>query len=394
MKIAYLLVFIFLAKQSFSQSNDPPNIFIITTDGFRWQEIFNGADSVIINNPRYVKDTTALKQLYWDNEINIRRRLLMPFVWNMIEKKGSLYGNRNYANKVAVTNLYRFSYAGYSEILTGYADPSIIANNKYRNTNNNLLEFLNNQPGYVNKVAAFASWNLFEYILNKQQGNIYLNNGYQNLLHDSLTGNEILLNAVQQVSVNNLQSTRNDMLTFVAAKEYIQTRHPKVVFIGFGETDEFAHNGNYDEYLQSAHLFDEYLAQLWYLVNKDPFYKNNTSFIITTDHGRGERSNTWVRHGMFTAGSSNTWLMTLGPVFETKGEVKARGEIFNDQLAQTIARLLGYNFTALHPVADPASLSANEKANVSISNNFPPKKLYQNKTPILDKRRFVLFPKD
>ncbi|MEP7254844.1 MAG: hypothetical protein ABI666_03655 [Ferruginibacter sp.] len=358
MKNVLLLAFLCLANQSFSQPGNSPNIFIITTDGFRWQEIFNGADSITINNPRYAKDTAALKELYWDDEINKRRRLLMPFVWTTLEKKGSLYGNRNYANKVSVANPYRFSYAGYNEIFTGYADRAVITNSKNWNTNDNILEFLNTQPGYKNKVAAFASWNLFEYILNKQKGNIFLNNGYQNLTHDSLTNNEILFNAVQQNAVDNLQSTRNDMLTYVAAKEYIQTRHPKVVFIGFGETDEYAHSGEYDGYLQSAHLFDEYLAQLWYLVNKDPFYKNNTSFIITTDHGRGGKSSTWVKHGMFTAGSSDTWLMTLGPVFESKGEVKIKDEIFNEQLAQTIAGLLGYTFTSLHPVADPVSLSA------------------------------------
>ncbi len=361
MKIASLLALFFFTNQSFSQTVSASNIFIITTDGFRWQEIFNGADPGIINNPRYVKDTALLKQMFWADDVNERRKILMPFVWNTLAKNGSLYGNRRYANKVSVANPYRFSYAGYNEILTGYPDPEINTNEKKWNINDNILEFLNDQPAYKNKVAAFASWNLFDYILNGKQAGIYLNSGYQELVNDSMTGNAVLLNAIQQMSVNNLHSTRNDMLTFVAAKEYIQARHPKVVFISFGETDEYAHSGDYDEYLQKAHLFDEYLAQLWYLINKDPFYKNKTSLIITTDHGRGERSNNWVRHGLFTAGSSDSWLMTIGPLFEPNGEVKIRSEIFNDQLAQTIAGLLGYHFTTPHPVADPVSLSVNKK---------------------------------
>lgn len=361
MKIVTSFLFCFFVSISFAQPNtSAPNIFIITTDGFRWNEVFNGADSLLINNPAYVKDTTLLNQMYWDNDVNERRKMLMPFVWKTIEKKGSLYGNRNYNNKVSVANPYRFSYAGYNEILTGFADPAIIANSKKWNTNENLLEFLNNQPAYKNQVAAFTSWNLFEYILNKKQASIYLNSGYQTITHDSLSNTELLTNAVQANAVNNLQSTRNDMLTFVAAKEYIQNKHPKVVYISFGETDEYAHGGNYDGYLQSAHLFDEYLAQLWYLVNKDPFYKNNTSFIITTDHGRGQKPTSWVRHGLFTPGSSNTWLMTIGPAFTRKGELKSKSEIFNDQLAQTVAGILGYQFNPLHPVNDPVSMSANK----------------------------------
>lgn len=120
MKILPLFVILFFSNHTYPQSNQSaPNIFIITTDGFRWQEIFNGADSMLINNPIFVKDTALLKEIYWDNDMKERRKLLMLFVWKTIEKKGSLYGNRNYNNNVSVTNAYRFSYAGYNEILTG-----------------------------------------------------------------------------------------------------------------------------------------------------------------------------------------------------------------------------------------------------------------------------------
>jgi bisphosphoglycerate-independent phosphoglycerate mutase (AlkP superfamily) len=276
-------------------------------------------------------------------------------------KQGSMYGNRNYDNKVSVANPYRFSYAGYNEIYTGYADPAVIANRKKMNRNDNVLEFFDEQPAYKNQVAAFASWNLFEYIFNKEQTHFYLNSGYQNIRHDSLTETETLVNGVQQYAVNNTASTRNDMLTFVTAKEYIQARHPKIVYIGFGETDEYAHSGKYDDYLQSAQLFDTYIAQLWYLVNNDPFYKNNTSFIITTDHGRGQRPTTWKRHDMFTAGSNNSWLITWGNELAARGEVKSNEEFFNEQFAQTIAHLLGYNFTATHPVAAAITTLSNQE---------------------------------
>jgi Metalloenzyme superfamily len=349
----FFAAFIFFTTFCVGQNKPKQNIFIISTDGFRWQELFNGADSVLINNTRFVKDTGVLKQLYWNDNSDERRKLLMPFIWNTLVKKGTLYGNRKYNSKVSVANAFKISYAGYNEIFTGFVDNTIITNSKKYNKNQNLLQFLNEQPDYKNSVAAFASWNLFEYIFNKNHSSIYLNSGYQTITHDSLTDNEILANGVQQYAVNNTVATRNDMLTFVTAKEYIKTQHPKVVYIGFGETDEYAHSGNYDEYLQSAHLFDEYIAQLWYLVNKDSFYKNNTSFIITTDHGRGKNAKSWVRHGLFTLGSSETWLMTLGNAFEPQGEIKNNKEIFNKQFAQTIAQLLGYNFTASHPVAQP-----------------------------------------
>src|SRR5882724_11896031 len=59
------------------------NIFIITTDGFRWQEVFTGADSLLISNSEYVQDTTLAKELYWDDSPAARRKKLMPFFWNV-----------------------------------------------------------------------------------------------------------------------------------------------------------------------------------------------------------------------------------------------------------------------------------------------------------------------
>src|ERR1700712_2774523 len=130
------------------------NIFIITTDGFRWQEVFTGADSLLINNKKYTADTSLAKDMYWDASPGLRRKKLMPFFWNVIAKKGQLYGNRLLNNKVNMKNLYKISYPGYNEILTGYADWHFIPNTPVNNGNINILEYLNQQPAYKGKVAA------------------------------------------------------------------------------------------------------------------------------------------------------------------------------------------------------------------------------------------------
>ncbi len=353
-KRSIFIFFLLISFQLFSQPTVAPNIIIVTTDGFRWKEVFEGADASILSNEKYVKDTALLRQLYWDEKLTDRRKLLMPFVWNIIEKQGAIYGNKHFGNEVSIANPYKFSYAGYNELFTGYADRAVITNKARYNKNQTILDFINEQPAYNNNVAAFASWKLFDYIFNKPSTGIFLNSGYHAIQHDSLTVTEKLINGIQEDLFDSIISTRNDMLTFVAAKDYMKTQHPKVLYIAFGETDEYAHHGNYDGYLQSANAVDSYLSQLWYLVNSDPFYKNNTNLIVTTDHGRGDGKNSWTRHDMFTNGSSNTWLMTLGPQFEIKGEVKTRTEINTEQIPQTIAQILGFNFISNHPVGDQA----------------------------------------
>jgi phosphopentomutase/2,3-bisphosphoglycerate-independent phosphoglycerate mutase family metalloenzyme len=283
----YLLITsVFLAKLCFSQPQQCENIFIITTDGLRWQEIFNGADSAILFNSNYVKDGSAASYLYWNTDPKQRRKMLMPFLWNYVAVKGQLLGNRNYENYVSVANPYSFSYPGYNELLTGYADRSIMKNRAKNNHNSNLLGYLSTLPKYKNSVAFFGSWKLFSYIVNGTKNKIPLNCGYDEAAGDSLSVAETAVNYLQQE--NNVQPTRNDMLTFTLASEYIKRKHPRIAYIGFGETDEFAHRGEYDNYLEQINQFDKFLARLWALVQEDEFYKNKTTLFITTDHGRGK----------------------------------------------------------------------------------------------------------
>lgn len=342
----------------------PENIIIITTDGFRWQELFRGADPSICFNEKYVKDTALLSSLYWAPSPQERRKKLMPFTWNFIASKGQIWGNRDLDNKVSVANPYRFSYAGYNELLTGYADPSIMTNKARKNVNKNLLGFLNQQQEFRNAVACFGSWMLFADILHGMPGGIPLNCGYQAATGDSLTLTERSVNYLQSLQQDALP-VRSDLLTFSLATEYIRKKHPRVVYIGFGETDEYAHHGEYDNYLHQANQFDKFLCDLWTILQRDNFYKGKTTLFITTDHGRGRNPGQWPVHGPFTGGSQETWMMQIGPGIAPLGEMKMDTEIFSEEFAQTIARYLGQYFTAAHPVAGPsfALLNPEQKIN-------------------------------
>ena len=356
MKILYAALLLLASKQSCSQinNNSSPNIFIITTDGFRWQELFTGADSSLLFDKNYVTDTATLRYMYWSNDPGERRKLLMPFLWNYIAVQGQLWGNRQYDNNVSVANPYRLSYAGYNELLTGYADRSVITNKAKNDRNSNVLGYLNSLPKYKNSVAFFGSWKLFSYIVNGTKNKIPLNCGYMAAEDDPLSVTEQAVNYLQCTSENNEHPTRNDMLTFTLATEYIRKKHPHIVYIGFGETDEFAHHGQYDNYLNQANQFDKFLAQLWALIQQDDFYKNRTTLFITTDHGRGRKPDKWTTHGPFTGGSDETWMVQLGPGIAALGEVKDKADHTTEQFAQTIAAHLGEIFTATHPIAEPA----------------------------------------
>lgn len=322
------------------------HLFVITIDGFRWQEVFTGADASLVANEEYVRDTALMRSLYWDSSAELRRKKLLPFFWSTIAEKGRLYGNRVWGNKVNVRNWYKISYPGYNEIFTGHTDafssPNLAINNKHVN----VLEYLNTSDEYKGKVAVFTSWNVFPYILNESRSGLPVNSGYEKL-NEGRDPEAQLIDSVQ--GTMRPGKTRHDMLTYLTAREYIGEHHPSVLFLGFGETDECAHSGRYDLYLQQATDLDRMISDLWYYVQTDPYYKDSTTFLITTDHGRGWKPNKWTTHGFWAEGSGDIWMAVLGPDIRPEGELRSKGQVYQKQIAATIASLLGDPAAPGHP---------------------------------------------
>jgi len=157
-----LILIIFISIEGKAQNLKTENLFLVTIDGLRWQELYTGADDSLITNTKFVQDTLELKQLFWADDPNERRDRLFPFFWSVIAHEGQIYGNRNYGNFVNLSNSILYSYAGYSEILCGFPDDENIKNNERKNNpNKTVLEFLNNNDQFKGKVAAFGSWDVF-----------------------------------------------------------------------------------------------------------------------------------------------------------------------------------------------------------------------------------------
>jgi bisphosphoglycerate-independent phosphoglycerate mutase (AlkP superfamily) len=226
-----------------------------------------------------------------------------------------------------------------------------------------VLEYLNRQDVFRGKVVAFSSWNILPFIFNEARCGFSVNSGNETL--DDKDEQSLMINAVQQNEPEK-SHTRNDQLTYLSAKEYIIQHHPKALFLGLGETDEFAHQGRYDMYLQKAEAFDKMIADLWYFIQTDPFYKNNTSLIITTDHGRGKQGASWRSHGFWVRGSGEIWLAMMGPDIAASGEMDNNQQLWQKQIASTVALLVGEHFEAEHSIGEPV----NFPLSVNLNNNL------------------------
>lgn len=350
-KFIISLLLLFINTYAFSQTKKTENIVVVTLDGMRWQEVFGGADSSLLNNTSYTRDVEDISKKFWDKEANERRKKLFPFLWSVVESQGQLYGNRWKGNFINNSNPYWFSYPGYNEIFTGYPDIAVNSNDKIYNKNENVLEFINKQKNYNGKVAAFTTWDVFPYILNEPRSKIYVNADVDslNFKNDRLK----LIDDLQFLTTKPI-GVRPDVITYLAAREYLKAYKPKALYIAFDETDDFAHGGMYDQYLGSAHAQDRMIEDLWKNIQSMPEYKNKTTLIITCDHGRGDKNkDQWKDHGQKVEDANQIWLAVIGPDSKHLGELANGDQLYQKQIAATISSLLGLQFKPAHPVAEP-----------------------------------------
>jgi len=326
------------------------NVFLIISDGLRWQEVFSGAEADLMTRANGgVPNTNALRAQFWRETPESRREALLPFFWNRIASQGQLFGNQIKGSVVKVTNGRNFSYPGYNEIITGAADPRIDSNNKVPNPNVSVFEWLNSRPNLRGHVAVFGTWDVFPSIFNVERSRLPIWPGWDSRLKRFEIPPPDYLAQLRQDTTPMWEGVTYDSFLFHAAVDYIKRKQPRLLFIGFGETDEWAHAGRYDQYLTAAHHVDDFLRRLWTMIQVMPCYRDKTTFIVTADHGRGTGPSDWKSHGEKVAGSEGDWIAVIGPDTPPRGERTQTEGPSQSQIAATIAALLGQDYHAAFP---------------------------------------------
>jgi len=277
-----------LSLELFAQSKTTKtqHVVLVTLDGLRWQELFRGADSLLVDDTGMVVKAGSLLADFW------------------------------------------------------HADPLV----RRPNPNKTFLEHLNERPAYRNKVMAFGGWDVFPFIINETRSGIPVNSGFVPAKGNPLTESEKLLNRLQQEIRGPWESVRLDPFTHHYALEALRVQKPSILYLAYGETDDWAHDGKYDEYLKSAKQTDAYLKEIWETLQADPHYRGKTTMLITVDHGRGTTKDSWKSHGADVPGAGQVWLIAIGPDTPALGEIKQEGQWHSAMLPRTIFQLLGLDY--------------------------------------------------
>jgi hypothetical protein len=346
-----MVLWVLVLHTGFSQTvTQNKKVIVITTDGLRWEDVFDGLDTAILSIKSFQHGdsiTTAMK--FGGSTFEEKRKKLMPFFWSTIVEKGQIHGNRNKGSFVDNSNPYWFSYPGYSEILTGQVDTAINSNEYKPNPNTNFFEYLNTLPFYKNKVIAFGAWDAFKRILNDKRSGFPVING--NHVDSTLIIDPQMKLIADMISESYEPFGKDETLdVFIKyqALHYLKTKKPNAMYISFGETDELAHAGNYPEYLKAANRFDAFLKEVYNFINTDPDYKGKTVILITTDHGRGDLiKKQWTSHGQKISDSHQIWYALIGSGVEGLGEISKNEQVFQKELIHIVSKLINVNFESV-----------------------------------------------
>lgn len=342
-----------------AQGYKTQNIILVTADGLRWQDVFRGADPEFLNGTALgMKNAADVRDRFSGATAQERRAKLMPFLWSHVAQKGVLFGNRDLGSEVNIRNRHRFSYPGYSEILTGRPqDEAVKSNENKPNPTPTVLEIARESLKLSReKVALFGSWDVFSGIGAHAPGSVFINAGYAPLQLSAKSEKLQYLDSLQADLLTPWNSVRHDYLTFEMALEYLRTRKPRVMHVALGETDDWAHDQRYDRYLQMAHYLDQSLRRLWEAVEADPAYRGRTTILVTVDHGRGSTAAEFPKHGDKIEGAQHIWLAAFGPDTPAVGEANNAPVLTQSDVAPTMLELLGIDYRKLTDVqGKPAS---------------------------------------
>jgi hypothetical protein len=292
------------------------NVILITLDGVRWQDLFRGADPMLVTD-----DETRARFV----DVPNRAAALAPFLQSFAQS-GTLIGNRDANSCARVANRYWFSYPGYAEILAGRPNPRVRYNEAIPNDDITVLERLARRPDFTGEVRVFAAWDAVPAIVNAERSGI-------------------------PVFTAPSKDLPQDGHVIAAVREAFADP-PRVTWVALGDPDSYAHAGDYPNYLRAIARADAFIQELWQGIEADPTLAGHTTLIVTTDHGRGvSERNRWRGHGsgywrwlivpgLRREGSDQTWIAARGPGV-TPGAYTQTECATNGQVAATLLQSVG-----------------------------------------------------
>jgi hypothetical protein len=139
-----------------------------------------------------------------------------------------------------------------------------------------------------------------------------------------------------------LKNPRGDrLLTELAVKAMAELR-PRLMMVNFQDPD-YVHWGNASHYTRAISIIDKGLERIVDFADNDPFYRDNTIFVVVPDCGRDTNGlmNLPFQHHFNSKSAHEIWALFFGKGI-AKNRVLKRA-VDQTSVASTIAALMGFH---------------------------------------------------
>jgi hypothetical protein len=301
-------------------------VVLITLDGVRAEDVFDGADPAL----RPDSDVGKLR----------RPEAVMPRTHRLVAARGVALGaQRSGCGAVHTASGANVSLPGYLEIFTGRRT-RCRDNNCERTTSPTVLdEAVHNG---LAPVASIGSWEILDRAVTNGSMPMLVAEGTQRWPEPRPAVGDPL---AQLVAIGERSDAypghgryRPDTKTIAIALEYLRTARPAVLHVGLGDADEYGHRNDYPSYLAAIGEADAFIGQVADTLEGMGELGARTTVIVTTDHGRNRD---FQHHGANSNTSARTFVIAFGEHVAARGVACPSHEITLADIAPTIRMLTG-----------------------------------------------------
>ncbi|MCS6900538.1 MAG: alkaline phosphatase family protein [Polyangiaceae bacterium] len=322
-----------LAPTSTTAPREPPqtrSVVLVVLDGVRWQEIFLGTDRA------------QLRKIGASSTDALSAEQLLPNLYRLISR-GFALGAPGHGAPISASGPYFISMPGYREIFSGEPDSTCTSNTCPRIDRLTIVDRIRAASGRDEDAAVIASWDVLDRTAVFNPDSVVISTG------QTLGANQHRIAAASPRCAELLREGRRagawpghggyrpDRITAPLALAYLEAVRPRFLFVGLGDTDEFAHASDYRGYLDALRAADRFLGDLSATLERLDLLET-TSILVTTDHGRAWNFHS---HGRSEPESGRVFLIGAGGAIPTVGYAEARSGVTLSAVAPTILGLLG-----------------------------------------------------
>lgn len=278
-------------------STPPQNVLFITIDGVRYHEIFRG-----VRFPNRASEE--------------RGTPVVPQFLKYAEEQGYTFGNKwqDHGRKMKISNTSAISQPGYRALHTGEFESACRNNQCALIDRATFIDRLVDEAKFgSSEVATFASWNVIGKVIESKPGRTV-----RSIAFEPIQG----LSPEQSAPYSEIQAradadrptkwngSRYDQYTFEMGLRYLEEFKPRMLYLSFVDSDEHGHNKDYTSYVRSLREWDDRFVKLIEKLRSLGEYGENTSIVVTTDHGRG-RGLLFSEHSKEWLDSKNIWAVVI-----------------------------------------------------------------------------------